>query len=328
MSNSNISPSKVDIAETREIQEQKPLYLQAIEKLSNESNKYNWKFNVVQGFFKQTDDETNDVEFNYVVSDFGIKKPWNEIISDLQNLNEKAEDNVLYKLVFFARHGQGYHNVVLEKYGLDAWYRDGWNKKTHDGDMEYAPDPMLTDLGINQAKENNRAWQQQVAKGAPIPNKFFVSPLQRSSRTLVYTWDGIKESWKHPVVTERLRETSGVTLCDKRSKKSVIKQRFEQYGFVFEDGFTEEDEFFDPNHREVLHEHGIRSNEFLQDLFEADYNKAEGAVDKGLAKQNTFISTTSHAGTIRSFIMVLNHRDFTIPTGGMIPIVIKATRSK
>lgn len=328
MSASNIAPTLVDIQEIKETHEQRPFYLEAMKKLSKETNDYPWTFEVVKGFFKQDDEETNDLEFNYVLSDFGIKKPWKQIIADIHSLNESAEDNVLYKLVFFARHGQGYHNVILERYGLDAWYADGWDTKTHDGDIEYAPDPMLTDLGITQAKENNKAWKEQIAKGAPIPDKFYVSPLQRSSRTLVYTWDGIKEADKHPLVIEHLRETSGITFCDQRSTKTVIKQRFDQHGFEFEEGFTEEDDFFDPVRREVFFEHGIRSNGFLQRLFEADYDKEKAAVDKSLTKKSTFISTTSHAGAIRSFIMVLNHRDFTIPTGGMIPIVIKATRSK
>ena len=71
-------------------------------------------------------------------------------------------------------------------------------------------------------------------------------------------------------------------------------------------------------------EQSLRLNGYLQDLFEQDCKS--GKVDKKLAVDNIFISTTSHSGTIRSVINVVGHRNFTVSTGGMLPIVVKATR--
>lgn len=317
-------PTVADHADAHEEAEEEVKYHQKLQQLK-QFEQSPWAFEVIKGFFKQAEPETDDLKFNYATEDMGRLKPWSTIIEELNQLNANANSNECYKLLFLARHGQGYHNVVINKYSYEEWYRK-WYKETHDGEVQFAPDPMLTDLGINQAKENNALWADQVAKGAPIPAKFFVSPLQRSSHTLVHTWSGLKPETARPVVTEAIRETCGLNLCDKRSSKTVIHERFGKHGFVFEEGFTEEDEFFDHDNREPLHQHALRTNQFLQNLFDQDFDKTRNQVDRAKAHSNTFISTTSHAGTIRTFIMVLGHRHFTISTGGMIPVVVKARR--
>jgi hypothetical protein len=38
------------------------------------------------------------------------------------------------------------------------------------------------------------------------------------------------------------------------------------------------------------------------------------------------VSLTSHSGAIASKLRVLGHRDFPLPTGGMIPVLVKATK--
>lgn len=282
---------------------------------------YPWDFEVVKGFFRQTDEDTDDLAFRYTEENFGRLQSWPEIVQQLEKLNKDADENVSYKLIFLARHGQGYHNVIVQKYGYAAWSQK-WHKETTDGTIVYAPDPMLTELGINQAKENNAAWKKEVAEGAPLPHKFYVSPLQRSSWTCVHTWDGVCET--RPLVTEAIRETLNVNLCDKRSSRLVIEERFAKHNFVIEEGFSEEDVLFKDYDRETLIEQSMRVNGFLQGLFDADLEG--GKVDRARAQNSSIISTTSHAGTIRAFITVLGHRMFTISTGGMLPVVVKATR--
>lgn len=309
--------------------EQELIYKEEIEKLadSRDSNNklvYPWKFETVSGFFKQADEDTDDFKFNYATNDFGVKKPWSTVLEELEQLNKDAGENECYKLIFFARHGQGFHNVCVTKYGMDEWHRK-WHCLTTDGEIEWGPDAMLTELGINQAKENNQAWKAQVARGAPVPAKFYVSPLQRSSHTAVHTWDGIKSPDSHPLVVEAIRETIGVNVCDKRSPRSVILDRFAKHGFEVEDLLTEQDELFSDTTREKMHEQTLRVNLFLQRLFDEDWDGSSVVVPSH-AHQNSVISTTSHAGTIRCFITVLGHRHFTISTGGMLPIVVKGTR--
>lgn len=287
------------------------------------TEKYRWNFEVVDGFFKQSDEATDDQSFDFSVQHAGRKKLWKDIQIDLKKLNDSAADNEIYKLVFFARHGQGYHNVVVEKYGMVAWELT-WHNKITDGEFVIGPDPELTPLGITQAEANHTMWKKELELGAPMPSKFYVSPLQRSSKTLVITWKGLKPDSIRPVVTENIRERIGANICDKRSSKTIIRLRFEQYGFVFPELLTEEDELYTVDYREKLHEQAVRANGFLQSLFDENLNN--GKVDRKSAHENSFISTTSHGGMIRSFILALGHRPFSISTGGMIPIVIKATR--
>ncbi|ODV80947.1 phosphoglycerate mutase-like protein [Suhomyces tanzawaensis NRRL Y-17324] len=280
-----------------------------------------WTYEVVPGFFRQSDDATDDRTFNHGLEHFGRAKPWAQIKEELFQLNKAAGPNESYKLVFFARHGQGYHNVCVLKYGVEEWDRK-WHSMETDGEIVFGPDPELTELGINQAKENNAAWKQEIAEGCPLPSKFYVSPMQRSSQTLVYTWAGIKPKEPRPLVRETIRERLGRNLCDKRSTRTVIAQRFPD--FVIPEDYPEEDQLYKDDYREKLHEQSFRVMDLLKEVFEDDVK--DTVVDRVLAHENTFVSTTSHAGVIRAFILALGHRQFTICTGGMIPIVIKGTR--
>lgn len=285
---------------------------------------YPWSFETVPGFFKQADDKTNDMEFDYLQEGFGKLKPWEQVQKEIEQLNANASDNEVYKIIFCGRHGQGYHNVIVSKYGYEEWDKK-WHSLTKDGDITYAPDPELTSLGIEQAKANNEAWKREIKAGCPIPTKFYSSPLQRSCYTLLYTWDGIPQK-NPPVITETIRETMGLNLCDKRSPRQTIKDRFGPHGFIIDDLVTERDDLYLNVYREKLHEHAIRVNSFLQSVFDQDWNPDECKVDKKSALENSYVSTTTHAGCIRAFILVVGHRRFTIPTGGMIPLVVKATR--
>lgn len=114
-------------------------------------------------------------------------------------------------------------------------------------------------------------------------------------------------------MVENLRETIGLHLCHKRSTKSQLQSKFPN--LVFPEDFEEEDELFEAYvnpRREQLYEQFARIHSVLQNIFDND--------------SNDILSITSHAGTIRAFITVIGHRKFTIPTGGMIPIVVKGVK--
>lgn len=291
----------------------------------NAREMFRWDFETVPGFFKQSDEETDDVTFNYAFHNIGRLKSWKDMIDELVKLNKNAKPNEVYKLVTCARHGQGFHNVVVEKYGEDAW-DEKWSRLNTDGELEYGPDAMLTERGINQAKQNNEVWTAEVREhGAPLPDKFYVSPLQRSMWTLLYTWEGLRHEDQRPIIVENLRERYGDHTCNKRSPKRVILERFAKYNFEFEEGFTEEDELHTDEQETHFHQ-CLRTNEFCQELFEKDWDSEVGAVDRHKALKSMFISTTSHAGTISELLTVFQHRPFAISTGGMIPVVVKATR--
>ncbi|KAL7663082.1 Phosphoglycerate mutase [[Candida] zeylanoides] len=268
-----------------------------------------WDFEPVHGFFLQSAAATPDMAFNYVEQDFGrIAPDWSTFAADFAALEDT--DTVKYKVLFLARHGQGWHNVASHKYPAHEWSQK-WRHLGTDGELVWGPDAQLTPLGLAQAAENNAAWTAQLSRGAPQPSKFYVSPLSRSGRTLCETWRGIEHS--PPVVAEGFRETIGVHLCHKRSRKSQIRRQFPH--FVFEPGFPEEDELFArfTPAREELHQQFMRVHEALERVFDQD---------------ERVVSITSHAGTIRAALTAIGHRKFTVPTGGMVPVVVRAKKAK
>lgn len=273
-----------------------------------------WDFEVVPGLFQQSEPATDELKFDYIKEDFGVVGTWKLLIEKVESLNKQAARNVDYKVLFLARHGQGWHNFAIIKYGQEAW-DNHWSHLNGDGEITWGPDPLLTPLGNQQAKDNSQAWSKQLANGAPRPTAFYSSPFTRSCETLVGTWKDVHQY--HALIKEDVRETIGVHTCDKRSPKSVIKKRFKHLGFSFEPGFAEEDVYFQDDYREKVYEQSLRMNNFLNYLFEQDLDSEH---------KHAYVSVTSHSGTIRSFIMALDHRKFAIGTGGMIPIVVKATR--
>ncbi|ODV94658.1 hypothetical protein PACTADRAFT_44199 [Pachysolen tannophilus NRRL Y-2460] len=328
-----IKPITVDYIDAHDGEANDAQFKKHLLDLSSEKNadgKYirPWKFEVVQGFFQQSDPSlVDELEFNYIENDFGkIPKTWSDLKLKISELNANAKENECYKILFLARHGQGYHNFGVTKYGSKDW-DDHWSKIEGDGEIIWGPDPFLTELGINQAKENNRAWKEQISKGAPIPSAFYSSPFTRSASTLVNTWLDIALTESpikaHPLIKEDIRETIGVHLCDKRSPRRVIEERFAKYGFIFEDNFEEEDVLYKSNWRESVLEQGVRLNKFLQFLFEKEW---DADLAKTKTEQDVFVNVTSHAGTTRSLLLVLGHPRFTIAAGGMIPVAVKATR--
>lgn len=271
-----------------------------------------WTFEIVPGFFKQSDSETDEFKFNYLKEDFGKTKEWSEIFEQLDELNANAQDNEQYKVMFLARHGQGYHNLANAQYGQKAW-DEKWSKLTGDGTIVWAPDPELTELGVNQALDNAYVWEQQIAKGIRLPTQWFASPFRRSVDTLIKTWEKhVDLKQVQPLIKEDFRETMGVHLCDKRSSRSTIANKYQDLGFVIEEGFVEEDIYFKDDYRETIEEHSIRINRSFQFIF----NNYKDSV----------INITSHSGSIRSQLLVLNHRPFMIGTGGMIPVFVKGTK--
>lgn len=294
----------------------KKLLAEKMQEKDPKSGKYlrPWTFEVAPGIFKQSDETTDPFSFDYITDDFGVKKSWKEIVQEVNELNEKSGKDVSYKVLFLARHGQGWHNFSMAKYGYDDW-EVKWSRLNGDDELTWGPDPFLTPLGVQQAKDNHTAWKKQIEKGAPIPDAFYASPFTRSIETLINTWSGITEF--KPLIKEDLRETIGVHTCDKRSPRSVIEDRFTKHNFTIEDGFPEEDTLYTDDYRETIYEQSLRVNNFLNFLFEKDFDSD---------KKDQFVNVTSHSGTIRSFIMALDHRKFAIGTGGMIPVFIKATR--
>lgn len=277
-----------------------------------------WRFSIVPDVFKQSDEETDENKFDFLKENFGRLKPWQEIVSKLQQLNAAAKsDNEVYKLFFLSRHGQGYHNLAHLKYGEKEW-NEHWSKLDGDGNWTWGPDPELTELGKLQAKDNNYQWKEELKDfGKILPQKWYSSPFTRSIDTLIGTWEDIVDLSKvKPFILENLRETIGVHTCDKRSARTIIAKKCEPVGFEIEPDLVEEDIYWKPDYRETIGEQAIRMNESFQYILDTT------------SKDESIISITSHSGSIRAQLLVLGHRPFAVGTGGMIPVFVKATKQR
>lgn len=191
-------------------------------------------------------------------------------------------------------------------------------------------DAHLTDLGIQQAQAVNAFWKHQIAHAkTPAPESYYTSPLRRCLATANHTFANLdlsslpptplpptpsgsstaKEPQYKPVVKELLREVNGVHTCDRRSSRSTLAAEFPN--FTFEAGFAEHDELWMPDHRETNDEIDRRMKRLLDDIFGSD--------------ACVYVSLTAHSGAICSLLRVLGHREFRLPTGAVIPVLVKAT---
>ena len=82
--------------------------------------------------------------------------------------------------------------------------------------------------------------------------------------------------------------------------------------FSFAPTFVENDDFWDPDHRETDAAVRLRMRKFLDNLFDSD--------------SNTFISITSHSGALRELLATINHRPFRLETGTPMPVLVKGRR--
>lgn len=305
-----IKVSKYDLIDSKFSPDEINRYEELLSQFRKEQKEY-WTFEIVPDFFKQSNEDTNPEEFESFKEHFGRVHSWSETFAKLESLNKDSAENVKYKIAFLARHGQGFHNLAHLKYGNDRW-NDYYSKLNGDGEIVWGPDPELTQLGKNQALENGKQWKKEIADGCQPPTAWVVSPLSRSIDTLILTWgDKIDLHRAQPIIKENIREMMGVHTCDKRSSKSIISAKYSSRGFQIEDGFAEEDIYWQPDYRESVAEHSIRVNKIFQYVFDLD---------------DQTIGITSHSGSIVASLLVLGHRKFPVGTGGMIPVFIKGTK--
>ena len=244
-----------------------------------------------------------------------------------------------YKLLILARHGQGYHNAAIERYGQARW-DEYWSFL--DGD-EFGSwfDAKLTPLGIEQARSTgaNVLWPIVHALGF-LPHRYFSSPLRRCLETFMYSWSEVYERWCRDNeghkpstvlvpsviennVIENLRETLGEHTCDERVDHSVVLQEYQdaklQSGqivhWVYEDGYPEHDQLWEADHREEDDEMEVRVRAGLKTLFGAT------------TTDDKFISLTCHDGVIRNVLANLKHPGvLNLDVGKVVCVVVKITR--
>ncbi|KAG9092343.1 hypothetical protein FS749_015813 [Ceratobasidium sp. UAMH 11750] len=285
-----------------------------------------FSYEVVPGYFVQTDDSSDPGTVGPNPPAFGLKANtsstyWPDFKDSIAKLQKEALQGVKYAVCWFGRHGQGWHNVSESIYGTQAW-DDHWVMLDGDENFTWGPDPKLTDLGKQQAELAHDAWVTELAKKdpVPLPAKLFSSPLSRAASTLEITFRGIllgdkgSHGTMKPLIMENLREDIGEHTCDKRRTRTYLQGAYPD--FCIEPEFTEEDELWTADHRETDDEISGRLKAALDTIF-----------GRLLSEDDTFFSITAHGGAITAALRVLGHRPYALATGGVIPVVIKATRN-
>ncbi|KAI9744124.1 MAG: hypothetical protein M1818_002276 [Claussenomyces sp. TS43310] len=235
---------------------------------------------------------------------------WQSFKEVVERLNAGADVFTTYKLLFMGRHGDGYHNAEEAYVGTPAW-NCYYSLLDGNGTVTWA-DAHLTPLGISQAQIVNAFWAHELEdQRAPFPQSYYVSPLTRCLQTANITFTGLDLPFAHPfipTIKELLRESISGHTCDRRSNATNIHASFPWY--EFETGFTETDILWEQGRGETDTDQDIRSRKVLDDIFVND--------------DNTWISITSHSGEIASILRVLGHRAFSLGTGAVIPVFVKA----
>lgn len=105
------------------LQTQPPAHPQTTAPGSGSHPHAHFGFECVQGYFVFDEPLHNPGAFAAIPPNFGLvpSKTWRGLVEDVRRLNKEAGGKAQYKVVFAARHGEGFHNVAEAKYGTEAW---------------------------------------------------------------------------------------------------------------------------------------------------------------------------------------------------------------
>ncbi|KAK9374919.1 histidine phosphatase superfamily [Lipomyces chichibuensis] len=287
------------------------------------------KYESVPGYFLQDLDSTNAATFDFMTTNFGLinrsyssssnstkvgttenQTQWERFARHVWQLNEESDYGVEYKVLFIGRHGEGYHNIAESYYGTPAW--NCYYSQLDGNETITWADAQLTPTGIAQAQAVNAFWAKQITEQKiPTPQKFYTSPLSRCCATAALTFTGLTLPASQPFipeVKELLREWISGHTCDRRSNMSYIAAKYPT--FNFEEGFQEVDPLWNANFVETSSAQNERSRTVLDDIFMND--------------PSAYISITTHSGEAASILSVLGHRLFSLSTGAVIPLLVRA----
>ncbi|KAL8783374.1 MAG: hypothetical protein Q9213_004693 [Squamulea squamosa] len=287
-------------------------------------------YSVVTGYFLQDEASTNASTFNFINTNFGlinrtyatdtrldpkgIKTQWQRFENQVFRLNRESGRTIQYKLLFMGRHGEGYHNAAESYYGTPGW--NCYYSLLDGNETVTWADARLTSKGITQALAVNAFWASEIKnQKITTPQSYYTSPLTRCLTTANLTFSGLQLPSRHPfipTVKEFFREGISGHTCDRRGSRSYIQNAFPSYRI--EPGFVETDQLWQAYHSEPQVDQDIRSRAVLDDVFSTD--------------SETYISITSHSGEIASLLRVLGHRPFSLSTGAVIPVLVKAETSQ
>ncbi|KAJ5946489.1 Histidine phosphatase superfamily clade-1 [Penicillium verhagenii] len=290
-------------------------------------------YTTVTGYFLQDETATDASTFDYTAVNFGLLNrtyladqelknansltQWERFYNQVEKLNDESHSDVEYKVLFLGRHGEGWHNAAQTYYGTPAW-NCYWAELDGNGTATWY-DAELTDNGVSQALVAHNFWQKEIdEQRIHTPDNYFVSPLTRTLQTANYTFTDLnlpKGSAKfNPLIKELFREGISIHTCDHRHDRSYIHNLFPKWSI--EKGFSEEDKLWNGVTAETNDAQDVRSTAALDEVF---FTSAS-------SKKESFVSVTSHSGEISSILRVVGHRTFSLSTGAVIPVLVRAER--
>ncbi len=293
---------------------------------SNHDSSSHINYTTVPGYFLQDEASTNASTFDFTKENFGLidrtyssdhsfkakhgDTRWRRFAHQVAELNRAAPRNVQYKVLFMGRHGDGFHNDAQAFYGTPAW-NCYYSEVDGNSTVTWA-DADLSPLGVTQALAVNTFWKREIAEQEiPTPQSYYTSPLTRCLKTANYTFNGLDLPARHPfvpTVKELFREGISGHTCDRRNTSTYIHNLFPHYRI--EAGFAEKDALWEALHGETQVDQNHRSKIVLDEVFKSD--------------DSTYISITSHSGEIASILQVIGHQPFSLSTGAVIPVLVKA----
>ncbi|KAM6493128.1 hypothetical protein JOM56_011262 [Amanita muscaria] len=237
---------------------------------------------------------------------FGLKDDssdrWPKFWHTIRRLNAEARGSVIYKVIFFARHGTGFHNLRLDTAQKDSLKDDG----------DLLRDAQLVQNGLFQVSRVQHMWTHENSLdegGIGIPPVSYCSPLTRclATNSITFTpWLAVKGGPKiNTVVVEDCREIVYKDEAEKRRSKSYIELVYPK--LAIEKDFAEEDPYWTGN--------GTESPESVKRRVQAVLDK----IFKSEAKEKIFVSMTAHHEIVGAFISALGGSPGAYPlhTGGM-----------
>ncbi|CCK68288.1 uncharacterized protein KNAG_0A06270 [Huiozyma naganishii CBS 8797] len=217
-----------------------------------------------------------------------------------------------YKLLVIARHGQGYHNAAILRYGEPRW-NEYWSLLNGDEFGEWV-DSKLTPLGYTQVKQvGKNVLLPMINELGFLPHKFFCSPMRRCLETFIGSWTNVFHNHCNTltlqdcsvtnVVIENIREKLGEHTCDKRVNHSITVGEYQDFQtdsghtiqWDYTENYPEEDQLWLPDRRETDKEIDERIHEGLREIFNQ------------LSTEDKFISITCHSGVIGSILRNMKH---------------------
>lgn len=250
----------------------------------------------VPGFFVQGESKHLAHVAGAAAPHMGLKegKTWQDVYEYMTKF-ERLHGSKL-KLVILLRHGEATHNADRARVGDERW------EKEYEFLEKYVDAP-LTQRGTAQAEEAQAVLDAEIGAGLQL-ERVFVSPLDRTLQTYERAFTKLREV---PVnVVELARETLGVVNCDRR--KFLTPKQKAHPDLDFDHVVSEEDTWWQPDHRETNDEIATRAMRFLRRVY---YNYSEQSV-----------VVVSHSGFSRGCFTALGHRYYRPYNAEFIPLLI------